>query len=218
MKAAALGAGRPEPFVLSIVLDVASPESVAAAVAETERTVGRLDILINNAGHMETWRPLADTDLVSWWNTWEVNVKGTYLCMRGFIPLLLKGGEKTIVNMNSIGAHLVRPGASAYQTSKLAILRLTEFTAAEYASQGLLALAINPGAIPTEMTSVMPPDARERMKDTCQLCADTLAWLTQGKHSWLSGRYLSANWDMPEIMSREREIVEGDKLKSRLVL
>jgi hypothetical protein len=48
--------------------------------------------------------------------------------------------------------------------------------------------------------------------------ADTICYLTHERRPWLAGRYISCNWDMPEFLSREREIVEGDKLKVRLVL
>ena len=137
---------------------------------------------------------------------------------RAFLPLLLRGGEKTIVNMSSIGAHMTRPGASAYQAGKLAQLRLTEFINVEYAAQGILALAIHPGAVPTELGFNLPANAHSSLVDTPELAADTIVWLTQEKRMWLAARYLSATWDMPEIMSRKDEIVEGDKLKVRLVV
>lgn len=215
---AARTAGHPAPKVLKLTLDVSDEKSVASAASQTGAIFGHLDILVNNAGRLETWLPLADSDPTSWWNTWEVNLKGTYLLTRAFLPLLLKDGEKTIVNMNSIGAHLTRPGASAYQTGKLAILRLTEFTCVEYAAQGVLAFAINPGAVPTELAFNLPADSHSKLVDTPELAADTIVWLTQERRMWLAGRYVSANWDMPEIMSRKDEIVKDNKLKVRLAV
>ncbi|TQB68359.1 Short chain dehydrogenase mpl6 [Monascus purpureus] len=215
---AAKSAGHPPPQVLKLTLDVADEQSVADAAARVERAFGRLDILVNNAGRVEKWVPLAETDPKSWWATWEVNLKGTYLMTRAMLPLLLKGGEKTIVNMNSIGAHLTRPGASAYQTGKLAMLRLTQFTCVEYAAQGVLAFAIHPGAVDTELASNLPEDTKAKLVDSPELCADTIVWLTQEKQSWLAGRYLSANWDVAELMARKEEILQGDKLKVKLVL
>lgn len=49
------------------------------------------------------------------------------------------------------------------------------------------------------------------------MASDTLVFLTQEKRDWLAGRYVSCGWDMPELLSREKEIVEGDKLKMRMV-
>ena len=216
---AAKAAGHPAPKVLKLSLDVSDEPNVASVAAQTEQCLGHLDILVNNAGRLETWHSIGDTDPASWWKTWEVNLKGTYLMTRALLPLLLKGGEKTIVNVNSIGAHLVRPGASAYQTSKLAILRLTEYLVVEYGAQGLLPIAVHPGAVATEMVlNALPDKYHGNLKDAPELAADTIVWLTQERKDWLAGRYLSASWDMPEIMARKEEIVQADKLKVKLVL
>lgn len=215
---AAAKAGHAAPQVLRLTLDVSDEQSVARAVTQTEHSFGRLDILVNNAGRLEQWAPLAESDPTSWWATWEVNVKGPYLMTRAVLPLLLKGGEKTIVNINSIGAHLARAGASAYQTGKLAICRLTEFTSIEYSAQGVLAIALHPGAVDTELIRSLPSKYHTNLVDKPELAADTIVWLTQEKKMWLNGRYVSANWDVEEIMARKDEIVEENKLKVRLVL
>ncbi|RMJ28237.1 hypothetical protein PHISP_00869 [Aspergillus sp. HF37] len=215
---AAKTAGHRSPRVLKLALDVTDEESVRSAASQTEQIFGRLDIVVNNAGCLEISALLADIDQTTWLNTWEINLKGTYLMTRAFLPLLLKGGEKTIVNVSSIGAHLLLPGMSAYQSSKLATLRLTEFTSLEYAGQGILAFAINPGSVATELGYNLPAEYHSILVDTPELPADTIVWLTQEKRAWLAGRYLSANWDMPEVMSREEEIVKDDKLKVRMVL
>lgn len=54
--------------------------------------------------------------------------------------------------------------------------------------------------------------------DTPELPGDTLAYLTQERRTWLGGRYFSVTWDMPEFLAREKEVVDGDKLKMRLVV
>lgn len=54
--------------------------------------------------------------------------------------------------------------------------------------------------------------------DTPEMGADAMVFLTQEKREWLAGRYISLNWDMPTFLSREDEIVKGDKLKMRLVV
>lgn len=52
--------------------------------------------------------------------------------------------------------------------------------------------------------------------DTLEIAADTMCFLTAEKRDWLAGRYVSCPWDMPEFLSKEKEIVEGDKLKMRM--
>jgi len=209
----------PPPRVVRVPLDVADPASVQGAAAQVEEALeGRLDLLINNAGYLEASAPLAESDPDEWWKAMTVNLRGPYLVTRALLPLLLQGGDKTVVNTSSIGAHHVRPGASGYQTSKLALLRLTEFLAAEYADQGLLAYAIHPGGVLTELGSRMPTHTHAILVDTPELAGDTLAFLASERRDWLSGRYVSVNWDMGEFLARAEEIVRRDLLKVRLAV
>jgi NAD(P)-dependent dehydrogenase (short-subunit alcohol dehydrogenase family) len=201
MKAAAQRAGKKEPTVLSLKLDVMDKQSVSDAVAKIEKEFGGLDIVINNAGALEQFTPIADSDPDDWWRTWQVNTFGAYLVARGTIPLLLKkeGGLKTILNVSSIGAHFVMHGASAYQTSKLALIRFTEFVNAEYGEQGILSFAVHPGGVMTELSSGMPEASHHMLSDKPALAADTFVWLTAERRDWLASRYISCTWDMKEF-------------------
>lgn len=116
---------RQPPKVVVIKLDVTSEDSVKAA-AETiaKEFDGSLDVLINNAGYSEKWTPIVDSDATEWWKTWNVNINGTYLCSKYFIPLLLKSDLKTNILTSSYGGLHHFPGASAYQTTKLAVSSL----------------------------------------------------------------------------------------------
>lgn len=151
IKTKATGAQRNPPKVLPIKLDVTSRQSVDDAASAVEKEFGKIDILINCAGVLSAMARVADSDPEDWWQTWTVNLRGTYLVTRAFLPLVLKGGDKQIVNVCSVGAHLVLPGLSAYQPSKLAQLRFTEFVCAEYGEQGVVAFCIHPGNIPTDI-------------------------------------------------------------------
>lgn len=151
MHEAATAAGIKLPRVLQVELDVTSRESVDNAATAVEKEFGKLDILINNAGIVGAMKPVAETDPEDWWNVFTVNVRGPYLVTRACLPLLLKGGDKTIVNVASVGAHLTTLGLSSYQTTKLALLRFTEFLCAEYGERGLLAYCIHPGNVETDI-------------------------------------------------------------------
>ena len=149
IKDAATAAKKTPPRVLQIKLDVTDQKSVESSAANIEDKFGRLDILVYNAGCIiGTPSPIIDSDPEDWWKTWDVNVRGAYLVTRAFLPLMLKGGDKQIVNVSSVGAHLIGRSWSSYQTSKLALLRFTEFVVAEYGEQGVLAFCIHPGNIP----------------------------------------------------------------------
>ncbi|KAL9023643.1 MAG: hypothetical protein Q9180_008159 [Flavoplaca navasiana] len=72
------------------------------------------------------------------------NIYGTYSMTRSFLPQLQKGSGKTIINITSVATQLLVSGASAYSTSKLALLRSSEFTNVEYGARGILAYSIHP--------------------------------------------------------------------------
>jgi len=213
-------AKRKAPEVVKIELDVTSPKSVEEAAKSVKITFGRLDILVNNAGASDPWNFVHETEPGGWWNTWTVNVFGPYLCTRAFLPLLLDSeeGMKIIVNVSSIGALWSIRGASAYQTTKLALLRFTEFIDLEYKAKGVLAIALHPGSVKTDLGNTLPTEYREHLVDSPALPADFIVWLTKDRKDWLAGRYVSCNWDVTELEAKRDEIVEEDKLKVRLAV
>ncbi|KAF8853615.1 NAD(P)-binding protein [Acephala macrosclerotiorum] len=217
MLSAAKTAGKKAPKILKLSLDVADYASVEKAAKETEKEFGQLDILINNAGYLGDWVAIGETDPKGWWRNYETNVGGVYNVSRGFLPLVLKGEQKTIVNVASAGAHGLAPGASGYQSSKFALLRFTEFLNVDYSDQGLVAYAVHPCGAPTELGLNMPEHMHFVFTDTPQIASDAMVFLTSQKRDWLAGRYIDCCWDMEEFLSKEKEIVEGDKLKMRMV-
>lgn len=224
LKHAAVHAGRPEPTVISYTVDISSRESVEAMHKVVAKTFdGRLDIVVNNAAHMEPNKSLLEADLDVSWRTWEVNVHGLMNMARTFLPMLLStrdssDGLCTMINLASSGALNARPGSANYRSSKLAILRWTECLQVEYSEAGLLTFCVNPGAIKTKISEgVAPEEIRNRFPDTPDIAGDTIAWLAAERKEWLGGRYVSCPWDMEELMSMKDEIVNEDKLKLRLV-
>ena len=136
IKDVTVAAQKVAPNVLQIKLDVTEQKSVERAAADIEKQFGRLDILHYNAGILGNAAPICNIDPKNWWKTWDVNLRGPYLVTRAFLPLMLREGDKQIVIVSSVGAHLTSPGLSSYQTSKLALLRFTEFVVSEYGEQG----------------------------------------------------------------------------------
>lgn len=217
-KEAVSQAASPSAQILTLALDVSSPESVRAAASQIQQAFGHLDILINNAGHLSPFQHIADSDPLAYLQTWQVNLNGTYLCTQAFLPLLLgaPSSMKTIINVSSAGANVVVPGASAYQVSKFALCRFTEFLDAEYAEQGLVAIAMNPGGVKTQLALEMPGYMMDFLVDTVELSADTIVWLARERREWLRGRFVTATWKMDELESKKEEIVERNLLKFRM--
>ena len=151
-----------------------------------------------------------------------VNVRGPYLITKACLPLLLKSDLKTTITISSVGAHVVGPGLSDYQTSKLAVSRLTEFVAKENEEAGLVAYSVHPGNMLTDILNRgegMDPALKAVFTESTELCADGLVYLSKQRRPWLSGRYVNMTWDLPELTSSamEKRIVDGDMLKVRLV-
>ena len=215
---AAAAANKPAPQIVAVELDVTDEKSVAAAAAVIGKAFPRLDILVNNAGYLEPRAKIADSDPDEWWKTFTVNVKGPYLVTRAFLPQLLKGGDKTIVNLSSIAAYLLSPGGSAYQTSKLTVQRFTEFIDVDYGADGVVAFGIHPGGVLTDMGKRLPAEWHATLTETPKLAADVIVYLTEKKRDWLAGRYLSATWDVEELLAKEKEVVDGGKLKVRMIV
>lgn len=215
---AAKAAGHAVPKVISIKLDVTNVSSTEQAAKTVKSEFGGLDFLFNNAGYLEEFKKIGESDPDEWWRTQEVNIKGPYLVARACIPVLLdtKDGDKTIINTSSIGAHVIMEGASSYQVSKLALLRLSEFIRAEYPE--ILCYSIHPGGVVTELASRMPEDSKHLLSDKPNLAADTVAWLVNEKREWLAGRYVSVTWDMKELLDKKDEIIKKDLLKVRMAV
>ena len=219
LKAAAVEAGRPEPFVISGCVDISRQESVDAfREVLAEAFENRLDVLINNAAHQEPYSSILDADPEVYWKTWEVNVHGLFNMTRAFLPMQLQArsngkGLCVMINVSSSGALSVRKGGASYRTSKLAVLRWTEALNLEHGDDGLIAFCVNPGAIKTHMTVNEPEELRNRLPHRPEVAGDTIAWLSAERRPWLGGRYISCPWDMEELLKRKDEIVQGNKLK-----
>src|SRR5262245_10254700 len=130
------------------VSDKQQVEELAAAIAAKTDAI---DVLINCAGGFGEIASIMEADSTRWWQTLEVNLKGTYLAIQCMLPLLAKGRQPRVINMAGGGAFSPFPNYSAYACSKTAIVRLTECIAAELAPQNIRVNAIAPGLVPTDM-------------------------------------------------------------------
>jgi len=214
---AANTAGRPKPNVVCLKVDITDLSSVETAAQIIKSEFGTLDILINNAGYCSAYVSVTESEPDKWWRNFDVNVKGVYLIVRSFMPLVLESQDKTMVVMSSIGAHHVVAGGSGYEATKLTVLKFNEYLMAEYGSQGLLVYGIAPGGVLTAMsTGVFPSHLHHLLGDKPRLVADTLTFLTKERREWLASRYVDSKWDMEEFLAKKEAIIKDDLLKVRL--
>jgi NAD(P)-dependent dehydrogenase (short-subunit alcohol dehydrogenase family) len=172
--------------------DVANEQQVQAAIERCVRTFGGIDVAHANAGLLNEFSKIGESDSIGWWRTWEVNVKGTYHVIRHGTRHLIESARRQsamggsgghLVLVSSVGAQLLTPGASDYQTSKHAINRLCEFVNVDHGEDGIKCFAIHPGGVPTALAR---------------------------------GRYLSSNWDVNELSRLKDRILDDDLLVNRL--
>jgi NAD(P)-dependent dehydrogenase (short-subunit alcohol dehydrogenase family) len=205
--------------------DVTDEQQVKAAIADCVKKFGQIDIGDANAGYLSNWTKIAESDPVSWWRSWEVNIKGTYHVVRHVIPHLVdsakthsacgrSGGH--LILISSVGAQLLTPNASDYQTSKHAINRLCEFVNVDHGEDGVKCFAIHPGGVPTTLGKNMPDAMHAYLVDSADLAAGFIVWLCAGRADWAKGRFLSSNWDVDELSRLKDRILEGDLLVNRL--
>lgn len=127
--------------------DVSNEDEVDKLFEIASKSLGGLDVLINNAGIAGPTGLLETLDLADWNRTFAVNVTGQFLCARRAIPLLKKGHGGSIVNMSSAAGRLGFPGRSPYSASKWAVVGLTKTLAMELGSHNIRVNAVLPGAV-----------------------------------------------------------------------
>lgn len=214
----------PDTQCAYMVCDVTNADQVKAAVDDCVSKFGGIDIADANAGYLDNWKKLAESNVESWWYSWEVNMKGAYLVARFCLPHLIESAKKNFANgaggylilISSVGGQLLMPGASDYQTSKHAINRLCEFINVDHGEDGIKCFAVHPGGVSTELARNMPKDIHPYLTDKPELAAGFIVWLCSGKADWAGGRYLSSNWDVDELLKMKDQIVNDDLLVNRL--
>ncbi|WP_138465031.1 SDR family oxidoreductase [Poseidonocella sp. HB161398] len=136
---------------VAITCDVSRYWEVEAAVAAVEKSFGRLDVLVNNAGVIEPIAPLGGADPEDWGKLIDINVKGVYHGMRAALPVMAANGGGTILTVSSGAASRPLEGWSAYCASKAAVAMLTRSADLEGRGEGIRAIGLSPGTVATEM-------------------------------------------------------------------
>ncbi len=160
------GGGR----ALALEADVTNRADAEGAVNRTVGELGRLDILINNAGVM-LLGPIADAPVEEWEQMVQVNVLGLLYCAKAALPHLLEAAEREprhtadLVNVSSVAGRLVRLGSGVYSATKHAVGAFNESLRQEVTGQHVRVSLIEPGAVATELSSHNRPQIREAIAE-----------------------------------------------------
>jgi NAD(P)-dependent dehydrogenase (short-subunit alcohol dehydrogenase family) len=199
---------------IALEVDVAERAGVERMVAETERELGPVQLLVANAGIGGPDGPTWEVDPDAWWQVLEVNVLGVHLSCRAVIPGMLERGSGRIVITGSGAAYLPGARSTPYPTSKAAVCRYGETLANELAGR-IPVFFISPGLVKTEMTDDnfsddapwTPPELAPRL----------VRVLASGRADELAGRYIHAEHDdIEDLIRRAAEIRENDLNAIRL--
>lgn len=131
---------------VALTADVTSPDAIEAAVATVDGAFGRIDLLVNNAGHT-AFAPLERLSAADWDAVFAVNAKGTFLASVATARRMIARNQGSIVNIAGASAHRSFVGAGAYGPSKAAVVNLTTQMALEWAKYGIRVNGISPGPI-----------------------------------------------------------------------
>lgn len=158
-------------------LDVTQAAQIDDFANNTRQSLGRCDILVNNAGIGHMGPQLHQLDPADWDRLMAVNLRGPYLMIRAFAPLMIQQGSGHIINISSLAGHNPLKNGAAYSASKWGLNGLTYSVAEELRDHGIRVSAIAPGSVNTEFGGKPPAHADARIQPDD--IADIVALLVQ---------------------------------------
>ena len=204
---------------LAVVVDVCDAAGVERMAREVERTLGPVDLLVNNAGTMGPLGPIWEADPGDWWHSIEVNLRGPYLCSHALLPGMIERRHGRIINVSTSAATVAVAHMGAYVIAKTALIRFTENLAAELLNSGVSVFTISPGTVRTAMTEhVLESEAGKKWLPwfrklfdrgrnvPAEKAAQLVVQLASGRADALSGRFIDVSDDLAKLLERLDEV------------
>lgn len=188
--AAELGAG-----TICSVVDQTDHAAVRRACEETEAALGRIDILVANAGIAGPNAPVVDYDVEDWRRVIDINLNGVFHCCKAVLPGMIARNYGRIVNVASIAGKEGNPNAAAYSASKAGVIALTKSLGKETAAHNIAVNCVTPAAARTRIFDQMTQShidymlsriPRGRFLELSEAAA-MIAWLVSEENSFTTG-------------------------------
>jgi len=176
-------------------VDVADAQSVQAATDRAIRELGKIDVLVNNAGIAGPSMPVVDYPVGEWKRVIDIDLNGPFLCSRAVVPHMVKAGYGRIVNIASIAGKEGNPNAAAYAAAKGGLIAFTKALGKELAQMGVLVNCVTPAAAQTAILEQVTPEFAKYMLSKIPMgrfvkveeIAALVCWLASGECSFSTG-------------------------------
>lgn len=205
---------------LAIEGDVTAPADVARIVAETERQLGAVSLLVSNAGVPGPFGPIWSVDPAAWWSAQELHIRAPFLLLQQVMPRMVDQRRGRIIVVSAIASRIVAEHLSAYCVGKIAQTRIVAQAAAEAREHGISIFAIDPGFVFTALAAATMSSAdaqrwlpamvarlREKQAEpepdreqALARCAQRCVELASGAYDGLSGRFLEMPDDLDAML------------------
>ena len=188
---------------LALEMDVTNYDLVEAGINKILDKMGKVDILVNNAGITKD-NLILRMSQAEWDAVINVNLKGTFNCIKAVSRPMVKQRSGRIISIASIIGLMGNPGQGNYAASKAGIIALTKTIAKELASRNINANAVAPGFIQTEMTAKLPEDIKKKMLEAIPLAklgtpqdvANVCLFLASDESSYITGQTITIDGGM----------------------
>ena len=182
-------------FAHQAEMDVTAVRSVDRALSHTLASLGRIDVLVNNAGVNGPTVPAWEYPLEAWDQVLAVDLTGVFLCCRAVIPHMRERGQGRIVNISSVVGKEGNAMAPAYTAAKAGVIGLTKSLAKDLVKEGVLVNCVAPAMVSTDLLDEMTDDYIAMVKEKIplgRLCkvgevADMVAWLAGPECTFCTG-------------------------------
>ena len=186
----------------AVVLDVTDSAAIEPALAGVLRKVGRIDVLVNNAGYGHEGT-LEESSLADMRHQFDVNVFGAVAMTKAVLPAMRERRSGHIVNITSMGGFITMPGIAYYCGSKFALEGISEVLAKEVAAFGVHVTAIAPGSFRTDWAGRSMVRAERRVSDY-DTVFDPIREARQAKDGRQAGDPAKAAQALLEVIAAEK--------------